>query len=259
MPSVCRRLDRAIGADVQNALHRVISEPPVRMAVHVGVEGVVPTLKGCPRCIHIFCAPTFRCTASPLLHVFGSRFIFAQCNPCRFEHMHVPGSFLFRSCTPELLPPSIFTLCCSQRGRVEHPTPYSIRSCVKLSECSLHPGPIWLVFARLSSTGIFAEGRVGSLFAVHPEEHGVKQKGPNRHLRLMQSLQDETHILWIVLCQQVSLVRIVPKLVESRVIDHVLHVLGALAVAPLSAAAWERLGPSACAVVFSVLLSLPHV
>ena len=50
-------LDGAIGADFQNAFHRVISKPAFRKAIHVIVEAIVPASKGLPRCVNIFLFP----------------------------------------------------------------------------------------------------------------------------------------------------------------------------------------------------------
>ena len=65
--------------------------------------------------------------------------------------------------------------------------------------------------------------------------------------------------MWIHLGEHVALVRLVCELVERQVVDHVFHFPRALAVAPLPAAAWELLRPSACSLVLSVLPMLSHV
>ena len=57
MPVIFGGLDRAISADIQNAFHRVVSKPTFRMAIHVVVEAVVPTLESFPRRVNIFLFP----------------------------------------------------------------------------------------------------------------------------------------------------------------------------------------------------------
>ena len=64
----------------------------------------------------------------------------------------------------------IFAKRCSERGQVEPPAPYRIRLCEELGERSFHPDPFGLMFARLCSSGIFAEDPLRRLLAIHPEE-----------------------------------------------------------------------------------------
>ena len=57
LPVIFGGLDRAIGADIQNAFHRVVSKPASRMVIHVFVEAIVPTFKSFPRRVNIFLFP----------------------------------------------------------------------------------------------------------------------------------------------------------------------------------------------------------
>ena len=57
LPVIFGGLDRAIGADIQNAFHRVVSKPAFRMVIHVFVKAIVPTFKSFPRRVNIFLFP----------------------------------------------------------------------------------------------------------------------------------------------------------------------------------------------------------
>ena len=57
LPVALGCLDRAIGADVQNAFHRVISKPAFRMVIHAVAEAIAQTFKSSPRRVNIFLFP----------------------------------------------------------------------------------------------------------------------------------------------------------------------------------------------------------